>query len=164
MPELFNVHDFGPPTPFTGCSTWPRVDHGVSGHLPTTASRISHSLSLRLRVAKHLALPPTNTRRSIMQKVRRHPFPLRGIGLRPLVSAWFQVLLTRLVAVLFIVQSPYLFTIGHRGVFSLGRWSARIHARFHESRATLVRLYNGALLLSPTGLSPSVVGLSRPFG
>ena len=55
-----------------------------------------------------------------MQKVRRHPFPLRGIELRPLVSAWFQVLLTPLVAVLFIFQSPYLFTIGRRGVFSLG--------------------------------------------
>jgi hypothetical protein len=78
-----------------------------------------------------------------MQKVRRHPFPLRGIGLRPLVSAWFQVLFIRLVAVLFIVQSPYWFTIGHRGVFSLGRWSAQLHTGFHESRATLVRLSTG---------------------
>src|SRR5678815_2078561 len=75
-----------------------------------------------------------------MQKVRRHPFPLLGIGLRPLVSVWFQVLFTRLIAVLFIVQSPYSFTIGHRGVFSLGRWAARFHAMFHEHRATLVRL------------------------
>ena len=56
---------------------------------------------------ERLALPQTNTRRPIMQKVRRHTFPLRGIVLRPLVSVWFQVLLTRLVAVLFIVQSPY---------------------------------------------------------
>jgi len=60
--------------------------------------------------------------------------------LRPLVSAGFQVLFTRLIAVLFIVQSPYSFTIGHRGVFSLGRWAARFHAMFHEHRATLVRL------------------------
>lgn len=62
------------------------------------------------------------------------------IVLRPLVSVWFQVLLTRLTAVLFTVQSPYLFTIGHRGVFSLGRWSGRFHTGFHEPRATLVRL------------------------
>ena len=41
MPELFNVHGFGPPDPFTGRSTWPRVDHGVSGHLPATAVRAS---------------------------------------------------------------------------------------------------------------------------
>jgi len=42
--------------------------------------------------------------------------------------------------VLFIVQSPYSCTIGHRGVFSLGRWSGRFHTGFHEPRATLVRL------------------------
>ncbi len=68
-----------------------------------------------------------------------------AIGLRPLVSARFQVLFTRLVAVLFIVQSPYWFTIGHRGVFSLGRWAALLHARFHVPRATLVRLSTGTL-------------------
>src|SRR5688500_8298145 len=78
-----------------------------------------------------------------MQKVRRHPFPLLGIGLRPLVSVWFQVLLTQLIAVLFIVQSPYSFTIGHRGIFSLGRWAALLHTRFHESRATLGILSTG---------------------
>ena len=62
------------------------------------------------------------------------------IVLRPLVSVWFQVLLTRLTAVLFTVQSPYLFTIGHRGVFSLGGWSPLLRTEFHELRTTLVRL------------------------
>jgi len=79
-----------------------------------------------------------------MQKVRRHT-ALAGIVLRPLVSVWFQVLLTRLVAVLFIVQSPYCFTIGHRGVFSLGRWAAQLRTEFHELRATLVHLSPGLL-------------------
>ena len=88
-----------------------------------------------------LALLLTCTRRPIMQKVRRHPLLLRAIGLRPLVSVWFQVLFTRLVAVLFIVQSPYLFTIGHRGVFSLGRWADQLHTEFHELRATLESTY-----------------------
>jgi hypothetical protein len=63
--------------------------------------------------------------------------------LRPLVSVWFQVLLTQLIAVLFIVQSPYLSTIGHRGVFSLGRWAGQLHTEFHELRATLERLSTG---------------------
>ena len=72
-----------------------------------------------------------------MQKVRRHPFPLRGIGLRQLVGARFQVLLTPLVGVLFIVQSPYLSTIGRDGVLSLGEWAPRLHTEFHELRATL---------------------------
>jgi hypothetical protein len=85
-------------------------------------------------------LPLTYTRRSIMQKVRRHTFPVRGIVLRPLVSARFQVLFTQLIAVLFIIRSPYWFAIGHRGVFSLGRWAALLHTEFHELRATLVRL------------------------
>ena len=156
MPELFNVHGFGPPDPFTGRSTWPRVDHGVSGRMPTT--RIA---TLRLAFASapeldSLALLLTCTRRPIMQKVRRHPLLLRAIGLRPLVSVWFQVLFTRLIAVLFIVQSPYLFTIGHRGIFSLGRWSGRFHAGFHETRATLERL--------STPISPVTYGAVTRFG
>src|SRR3954470_24338740 len=156
MPDLFNGHGFGPPTPFTGCSSWPRVDHGVSGRTPTT--KIA---TLRLAFASAPGLDPlalllTCTRRPIMQKVRRHPLPLRAIGLRPLVSVRFQVLFTRLIAVLFIVQSPYLFTIGHRGIFSLGRWSGQLHAGFHEPRATLVRL--------STPISPFAYGTFTLFG
>ena len=86
-----------------------------------------------------LARPHTATRRFIMQKARRRSFPLRGIELRQLVDAWFQVLLTPLIRVLFIVQSPYLSTIGRDVVFSLGEWSPRFHTKFHELRATLVR-------------------------
>ena len=74
-----------------------------------------------------------------MQKARRRSFPLRGIELRQLVDAWFQVLLTPLIEVLFIFQSPYLFTIGRDGVFSLGEWTPLLHTEFHELRATLVR-------------------------
>ena len=72
-----------------------------------------------------------------MQKARRHP---SEDGLRPLVSVRFQVLLTSLVGDLFIFQSPYCFTIGRRGVFSLAGWAPLFHAEFHEFRATLVRL------------------------
>ena len=89
----------------------------------------------------HLALLQTYTRRSIMQKVRRHTLLFRAIVLRPLVSIRFQVLLTQLIAVLFIVQSPYLFTIGHRGIFSLRRWAASLRTEFHELRATLESTY-----------------------
>jgi hypothetical protein len=60
------------------------------------------------------------------------------IGLRQLVSAWFQVLLTPLEAVLFTFQSPYFSTIGYQGVLSLGGWSPRFRTEFHELRATLV--------------------------
>ena len=46
-----------------------------------------------------------------MQKARSHHMP-NGMQLLQLVSARFQVLFTPLVGVLFIVQSPYWFTIG----------------------------------------------------
>ncbi len=76
-----------------------------------------------------------------MQKVRRHPLLARrrAIGLRPLVGTRFQVLFTPLMGVLFIVQSPYLSTIGRDGVLSLGGWTPQIHTEFHELRATLER-------------------------
>jgi hypothetical protein len=38
-----------------------------------------------------LTWPLTVTRRIIMQKARRHAFPIKGIALRPLVGVWFQV-------------------------------------------------------------------------
>ena len=74
-----------------------------------------------------------------MQKARRHPLPLRAIGLRQPVGAWFQVLFTPLMGVLFIVQSPYLSTIGRDGVLSLGGGAPQLHAEFHGFRATLER-------------------------
>jgi hypothetical protein len=68
-----------------------------------------------------------------MQKARRHP--LRGSD--RCVSIWFQVLFTPLVGVLFIVQSPYWFTIGRQGVLRLGGWSPHVQAGFHGSDPTL---------------------------
>ena len=83
---------------------------------------------------KHLALPHTTTRRSIMQKVRRHPG--KAIGLRQFVGTWFQVLLTPLAGVLFTFQSPYFFSIGRAGVLSLGEWAPHVQSEFHELRPT----------------------------
>jgi hypothetical protein len=58
---------------------------------------------------KCLTLPQTVTRRLIMRKARSHPLQTRRfvIGLLQLVSVWFQVLLTPLIGVLFIVSSRY---------------------------------------------------------
>ena len=138
----------------------------------TTCDMIAH---LRLAFAaasplRGLARPQTVTRRFIMRKARRHPFPapasrfpgwkapdaprsaappgtaepgvakwVRGIGPRLLVGAWFQVLLTPLIGVLFIIQSPYLYAIGRDGVLSLGGWTHQLHTEFHGHRATLER-------------------------
>ena len=75
------------------------------------------------------------------------------------MGGWFQVLFHSPSGVLFTVPSRYWSTIGQLVVFSLGRWSSQLHA------VTRVRRYLGTapegLTLSPTGLSPSLVALSR---
>ena len=48
----------------------------------------------------------------------------------------FRFCFTPLAAVLFTFPSRYWFTIGRRLVFSLTRWSARIHTAFHVCRVT----------------------------
>ena len=92
-----------------------------------------------------------------MQKARRHPTK----GLRPLVSVWFQVLLTPLYTVLFTFPSRYWFTIGLSGVFSLSGWCRWIQGEFHLLPPTqdTAHTYIGTL----TGLSPSMVGFPTPF-
>ena len=134
---------FGPPGGVTRPSSWPWVDRRVSGLRHPTG----RPFRTRFRYgsgAGHLSLAANKYSPVHYAKGTPSSIPhCWGIGLRPLVSAWFQVLLTQLIAVLFIVQSPYSFTIGHRGIFSLGRWAARLHTRFHESRATLGILSTG---------------------
>ena len=70
-----------------------------------------------------------------MQKARGHT-GVNSIVLPLLVSRRFQVLFHSGPPVLFTFPSRYWFTIGHRLVFSLGRWSSRIPTGFHVSRGT----------------------------
>ena len=102
------------------------------------------------------------TRRLIMQKARGQAFPLRGIALPPLVGARFQALIPPLFGVLFTFRSRYWFTIGRQDVLSLGRWSSRIPAGFPGPGRTWEHRRERPRL-SPTGLSPSVAGPSRPI-
>ena len=74
----------------------------------------------------------------------------------------FRYYFTPRSGVLFIISSRYLCAIGRQRVFSLGRWASRIHAGFHGTGATW-EIAQGGSTLSPTGLSPSVAGLSRTF-
>jgi hypothetical protein len=67
-----------------------------------------------------------------MQKARGHP----ARGLPQLVSARFQDLFHSPSGVLFTFPSRYWFAIGHRRVFSLGRWSCQIPAKFLVLRGT----------------------------
>ena len=62
---------------------------------------------------------------------------------------------------LFTFPSRYSFAIGLSGVFSLTGWSRQIRAEFLVLRVT--QDTTRPLLTSRTGLSPTMVGLSRPF-
>ena len=106
---------------------------------------------------KSLTLPLIITRRTVLQKVRR-----RTCVLRQLVNTGFQVLFHSPPGVLFTFPSRYCSSIGHQVVFRLGGWSPLFPAGFHVSCGTLDSVSQPSL--SPTGLSPSVVGLPRPFG
>ena len=87
--ELFNVHRFGPPCRVTDISTCPWVDHKVSRLPPLTRRLIQTRFRCGFSLQEGLTLLVRTTRRLIMQKARRHP---ENSGLRPVVSAWFQVL------------------------------------------------------------------------
>src|SRR5699024_10106828 len=73
IPVFFSIRGFGPPVSVTCPSPWTWVDHTVSAVRP-------HTLCAQLRLAFasaprfcHLTSHTIVTRRSILQKVRRHP-------------------------------------------------------------------------------------------
>src|SRR5690625_6939898 len=73
-------------------------------------------------------------RNSPVHSAKGTPSPING--LRLLVGTRFQVLFHSPSGVLFTFPSRYWFTIGHHGVFSLGRWSSRIPPDCHVFRRT----------------------------
>ena len=93
-----------------------------------------------------------------MQKARRHCN--KGSSDR-LQAQGFRIYFTLLVEVLFTFPSQYSFTIGLTGVFSLTGWSRRIRAEFHVFRVT--QDTTTSRHASNTGLSPSMIVLSRTF-
>ncbi len=78
-----------------------------------------------------------------------------------LVNTRFQVLFHSPPGVLFTFPSRYFSTIGHQVVFRLGGWSPRFPSGFHVPAGTLDS--DRLLLISLTGLSPSLAGLPIPF-
>ena len=127
----------------------------------STPSNLIAHLRLAFATAPHLkclTLLLNVTRWPVLQKVRSHTNNV----LLQLVSAGFQVLFHSPPGVLFAFPSRYWFTIGRSRVFSLGGWSPRLRTGFHVSRSTS-RFLSTIRTLSPTGLSPTIAGLSRTF-
>src|SRR5699024_12736067 len=73
-------------------------------------------------------------RNSPVHSAKGTPSPINVLLL--LVGTRFQVLFHSPSVVLFTFPSRYWFTIGHQGVFSLGRWCSRIPTECHVFRRT----------------------------
>ena len=150
------MRGFGPPVPVTAPSTWPWIDHLVSGLRPATMAPYSDSVSLRLPYLVKLATEC----KSLTHYTKGTPSPLAR--LRLFVCMRFQDLFHSPPGVLFAFPSQYLFTIGRLRVFSLGGWSPHLQTGLHVSRPTC-RTLSTTDSLSCKGLSPSMAGLSIPF-
>ncbi len=137
-------------------STWPWIDHLVSGLHPATESPYSDSLSLRLPYSVNLATEC----KSLTHYTKGTQSPLTRLLL--FVCIRFQDLFHSPSGVLFAFPSRYWFTIGRSRVFSLGGWSPHLQTGFHVSRPTFLTL-SSTLKISSTGLSPATAGLSIPF-
>ena len=111
-------------------SSWPWIDHLVSGLHPATESPCSDSLSLRLPYSVKLATEC----KSLTHYTKGTQSPLAR--LRLFVCMRFQDLFHSPPGVLFAFPSRYWFTIGRLRVFSLGGWSPHLQTGFHVSRPT----------------------------
>ncbi len=81
--------------------------------------------------------------------------------LRRIVCTRFQDLFHSPPGVLFTFPSRYLSAIGHQGIFRLSRWSCQIRTGFLGPRTTW-EIISGVLIVSATGVSPSMPGPSKP--
>ena len=156
IPAFFNRHGFGPPLNFTSASTCSWIGHPVSGLRHTTVSPYSDSLSLRLQCYSTLTSLHNVTRWPVLQKVH-------GRASRASTACKHRVSgsISLPSRGSFHLSLTVLCSIGHQKVFSLGRWSSQLPTGFHVPRSTLEQ--SVGLPLSLTGLSPSMVGLSRPL-
>ena len=105
--QLFNGGRFGPPVGFTQPSTWPWIDHSVSGlpHRTSALFRLAFASApyFLLNLARYGNSPAHSTKGTIS--------PINGLYL--LVGIRFQILFHSAPAVLFTFPSRYWFTIGY---------------------------------------------------
>ena len=156
IPAFFNRHEFGPPLNFTSASTCSWIGHPVSGLRHATDAPYSDSVSLRLQCYSTLTSLHNVTRWPVLQKVHGRT-SRASTACKHRVSG--SISLPSRGS--FHLSLTVLCTIGHQKVFSLGRWSSRFPTGFHVPRSTLDQ--SVGLRFSLTGLSPSMVGLSRPL-
>ncbi len=125
---------------------------------PTDYAPYSDSLSLRLRVSKHLTSPVTVTRRLIMQKARRHPIYEAPTACRRTVSGSISPRCSRYF-------SPFLHSTGSLSVSQEYLALPDGAGKFKRgvSDPALLRIPPLQYYFTLTGLSPSMAGFPTPF-
>ena len=139
----------------TAPSSWPWIDHLVSGLHPATFALFGLDFS-----TPPLSVKLATECKSLTHYTKGTQSPLTRLPL--FVCTRFQDLFHSPPGVLFAFPSRYLFAIGRSRVFSLGGWSPHVQTGFLVPRPTC-RMLSTAQRLSRTGLSPSMVRLSRLF-
>jgi hypothetical protein len=169
---VFNPQRFGPPRGITLASAWPWIDHSGFGSGPTDSFALFRLAFASAPPLNGLTSPArSNSPDHNAKGTRSGLWPPKELRtLPPLVGTRFQVLFHPPPGVLFTFPSRYSFTIGHRIVFSLGRWSCQLQPGFHVSRPTqeqnpdgepnfaygALTLYGGAFQRAPArSCSPS---------
>ncbi len=159
IPRVFNLCEFGPPRGFTRASSCTWVDHLASGYDARDSSPASDSLSLRLRLCGS-GSPRTSGRRFMMQKVQDRSASRHGafLACRHTVSGSFHSPLRGSFRLSLAVLVHY------RSAGSIQAWEMVLPDSARVPRVPAYLGYPPALQpVSPTGLSPCAVGLSRPF-
>ena len=130
--NVFNRFWFGPSRAVTPASPCPWIAHPVSGLSPATKRPIKTRFPYGSGVHRlNLTLPKT-TRRSVLQKVRRHPIDRAPTDCKRTVSDLFHSGFPGSFHLSLTVLVHYRSLM----VFSLGWWSTQIHAEFHVFRVT----------------------------
>ena len=143
---VFNPHRFGPPLRVTAASPCSWVDRPGFGSYTQQLRALVTGLAfavapLDTSLASLLSSNSPDHNAKGTQSVVTQPKPC-PTSYR-LYASGFRISFTPRTGVLFTCPSRYSFTIGHRLVFSLGRWSSQIPTGFHVSRGTqeLPRVY-----------------------
>ena len=155
--SLFNDNRFGPPFGVTQTSTCPWVDHTVSRlPLPTKGALFILAFATDPQL-NCLSLPATVTRRLIMQKARRHP-KRAPTACKRMVSGSISLRYSRFF-------SPFLHSTGSLSVSQEYLALPDGPGRFRQGSTcpALLRIPLCITSLTYTGLSPSMVQLSRCF-
>ena len=123
---------FGPPDGVTRPSPCPWVDHKVSRLLPPTERPVQTRFPFGF---VPIVLSLADESNSPDHYAKGTPSPRRAPT--AVYAHGFSCYFTPLTGEVFTFQSPYCFTIGCRGVLSLGGWTPHIHAGFHGPDTTL---------------------------